>query len=247
MRYLRLFVIILGFGISAFVGWALDAYSPDEAVYAATLSELSDVLVGSHDGFITIRPAAKTGAVGLLFYPGARVAPAAYVHKLAAVAATAGIQIVIGRPPLNLAVFAINQADRMRAALPGVTRWYVGGHSLGGAMACVHASRHSEGLEGVVLFGTYCGIDISRLSLRVLSINGTRDGVFPPAKIAAARHELPVGAHVITVPGMNHAQFGNYGAQAGDDAPTIDDATARETLTRAAEAFFAESRSGEPR
>jgi dienelactone hydrolase len=109
-------------------------------------------------------------------------------------------------------------------------------------MACLYASKHRDSLEGVVLFGTYCGTDISDSSLRVLTIAGQQDGLFPPVKISAAASELPAGASLEQVAGMNHAQFGDYGAQAGDNAATIDDMTARRALVKAASAFFSTSR-----
>jgi pimeloyl-ACP methyl ester carboxylesterase len=189
-----------------FVVWAWDASQPESKAYTEAISNPA-VTIDSYDGFITIRPAGITPEVGLLFYPGARIEPSAYVAKLAAIAEAANIQIAIGKPALNLAFFSINQADNMRTALPGVTCWFVGGHSLGGSMACVYASNHSDTLEGVMLFGTYCGTDISNTSLRVLSINGERDGIFPPAIISERRHELPSNARMVLVPGMNHAQI----------------------------------------
>jgi hypothetical protein len=222
-----------------FVVWALDTSQPESKAYTEAISNLA-IIIDSHDGFITIRPAGKKPEVGLLFYPGARIEPSAYVAKLAAIAEAANIQIAIGSPLLNLAFLSINQADDMRTALPGVTRWFVGGHSLGGSMACVYASSHSDTLEGVVLFGTYCGTDISNSSLRVLSINGERDGVFPPAIISERKEELPSNAHMVLVPGMNHAQIGNYGPQSGDNEPTISEAEAREALVDTVKAFFAE-------
>jgi len=232
-------VLVLGLCAGIFVAWVLDASSPEPVAYATAMSD-PRVVIGSRDGFITIRPAAHEPAVGLLFYPGLRVTPASYVAKLSALALSANVQVAIGRPFLNVAVFSIGQADAMRVALPGVTRWYVGGHSLGGAMACRYASKHLALLEGVVLLGTYCGTDISDSSLRVLSVAAENDGLFPPSKIAAARRELPAGARMVQIPGMNHAQFGNYGEQAGDNAPAIKDAEARVTLANAAATFFLE-------
>jgi len=159
MRYVKLTAVAGALAIGAFIVWALHAAGHDLTAYAATLAEHGDATIGSQDGFITIRPSHGTSTVGVLFYPGMRVAPEACVHKLAAVSATARIQVAIGRPTLNLAVLSINQADAMRAALPGVTHWYVGGHSRGGAAACYYASRHSTALEGIVLFGSNRAID----------------------------------------------------------------------------------------
>ena len=232
-------VLVLGLCAVIFVVWALDASPPEPVAYATAISDPT-VVIGSRDGFITIRPAAHEPAVGLLFYPGLRVTPSSYVAKLSTFAVSANVQVAIGRPPLNVAVFSIGQADAMRVALPGVTRWYVGGHSLGGAMACRYASKHLASLEGVVLLGTYCGADISDSSLRVLSVAGENDGVFPPSEISARRHELPAGARMVQIPGMNHAQFGNYGEQAGDNPPTIKDDQARLALANAASTFFLE-------
>ncbi len=221
----------------AFVAWAQDAVPPEPQAYQAALADPS-VVIGVQNGFITIRPTAGEPVAGILFYPGARVAPAAYVAKLAAVAGRTKVGVVVGRPRLNLAMFSINQADEMRAAFPAISRWYAGGHSLGGAVACLYANSHQKSLEGVVLMGTYCGTDISASSLRVLAMTGDKDGLFPPAKIAAASAELPPGAHLVQVAGMNHAQFGNYGMQAGDNPPVINDAEARDAVVTAAAAFF---------
>jgi hypothetical protein len=229
----------LGLGVAALAAWALDSSLPDPAAYAAAAADPA-VVIGSHDGFITIRPAASQPTVGLLFYPGARVPPSAYVAKLSAVAVAANLQIAVGRPPLHWAIFSMDQADDMRAALPGVTRWYVGGHSLGGAVACHYADGHRDILEGVILFGTYCGSDLAGSSLRVLSVTGDSDGLFPPEKISAHRGELPGGARMVQVRGMNHAQFGDYGAQSGDHPATVSDAVARRELAKAVAEFFTE-------
>jgi hypothetical protein len=221
----------------AFVVWARNAHPPESVAYSTALADPS-VVVGRRDGFITIRPRLSYPTVGLL-YPGARVAPEAYVAKLSAISAAANIQIAIGRPLLNLAVFSIDQADAMRSMLPGVARWYVGGHFLGGAMACLYASRHAEQLEGVVLLGTYCGSDISKTNLRVLNVTEDNDGVLPPAKIMHARGELPRTADIVRIAGMNHAQIGNYGSQPGDHAASITDSAATRTLAEAVKTFFA--------
>lgn len=238
-RLALLLVVVIVIVIGVFFAWALNTSSPEPTALAEATSNPA-VTIGSYEGFITIQPTSSTPEIGLLFYPGARIEPEAYVAKLSAIAAAANIQIVIGQPVLNLAFFSINQADDMRAALPSVARWYMGGHSLGGSMACVYASNHKDMLEGVVLFGTYCGTDISNSSLKVMSINGERDGIFPLTVIEERRVELPSDAYMVRVPGMNHAQIGNYGPQAGDNDPTISDLEARQALVKATQDFFSE-------
>ena len=241
MKHLRTvflsIVLVTVVAVVVFALWAHNARGPEPSVYAAALADRS-VVIEDRGGFITIRPSSSQPTTGLLFYPGLRVTPEAYVAKLAAIAAAANIQIAIGRPVLNVAAFSINQADAMRSALPGVTRWYVGGHSLGGAMACLYASKNASRLEGVVLLGTYCGSDISKTQLRVLDVTGENDGVIPSAKIFHDRGELPKDATIVRVPGMNHGQLGNYGEQSGDHAASITDDDAKHMLVGTMKAFF---------
>ena len=106
-------VLALGLFTGIFVAWALDASPPEPVAYATAISD-PRVVIGSRDGFITIRPSAHEPAVGLLFYPGLRVTPSSYVAKLSTLAVSANVQVAIGRPPLNVAVFSIGQADAMR-------------------------------------------------------------------------------------------------------------------------------------
>jgi Alpha/beta hydrolase family len=221
-----------------FVAWASNAAPAEPTAYATAMSD-PRITIERDGGFITIQPAkSERPSIGFMFYPGARVSPEAYVSRLSELAARARIAVVIGRPRLNLAVFSISQADTMRAAIPGIKRWYVGGHSLGGAMACLYASKSRQALEGVVLFGTYCGTNISTSGLRVLLLAGERDGLFPPEKVLARRGELPGHAHLIQLPGVNHAQFGSYGPQVGDHPSAIDEAGANDAIVSAVTAFF---------
>ena len=222
---------------SGFIAWALDAYRADPLAQARALND-SRVVISERDGFIVIRPSAAPSAIGLLFYPGLRIEPKAYLSKLVALSSKARVNIVIGRPRLNIAAFSIGQADDMRRELTGIERWYVGGHSLGGAAACYYASKHRDDLQGIVLFGTYCGSDISKSRLATLAIVADRDGIMAPETIEQHAVELPADAQIVRVAGMVHSQFGNYGPQAGDGRPSIDDDQACDAISEAARAFF---------
>jgi pimeloyl-ACP methyl ester carboxylesterase len=64
-----------------------------------------------------------------------------------------GILCVLLRMPGNLAVLDENAADGVAADYPEIDRWYIGGHSLGGAMAARYAAARTWGeneLEGLV-------------------------------------------------------------------------------------------------
>jgi Alpha/beta hydrolase family len=241
MRKLKISLTVVFLAVCIAIGagviWAMTPYRAESAAYAKTIAN-SDIIVETQGGFITLYKRNTQSKTGLIFYPGLRVEPQAYVRKLAQIAAAADIKIVIGRPPMNIAAFSISQADEMREVIHGVDHWYVGGHSMGGAMALLYASRNPNRVSGVMLWGTYCGADISALPLRVLSVSGENDGVFPPSKISAARNELPVNATVVQVGGMNHAQFGNYGPQSGDAAAAITDEVAASALVKSSKDFF---------
>ena len=77
--------------------------------------------------------------------------------------------------------------------------WYIGGHSLGGAMAADYAAGHSSAFDGLVLLASYSAKDLSDASFPVLSLSiyGSEDGVLNMDKIMSfyariSPHSLPV-------------------------------------------------------
>ena len=83
-----------------------------------------------------IEPADGGSGVGLVFIPGAKVDPAAYLWKLSGIVADSGATVVITEPTLNLAFFDTRPLSEFTADAPDVSEWYVGGHSLGGVRSC---------------------------------------------------------------------------------------------------------------
>jgi pimeloyl-ACP methyl ester carboxylesterase len=160
--------------------------------------------------------------VGFIFYPGAYVDPRAYAPPAHALAA-AGYQVVIVPMPLNLAVFAPDRAGDVMAAFPEVEHWAVGGHSLGGSMAARFAYENPNVTDGLALWAAYPAStdDLSAYDLAATSIFGTRDGVATQDEIDASRPLLPPDTMWVAIEGGNHAQFGWYGAQDGDNEATI--------------------------
>lgn len=167
--------------------------------------------------------------VGLVFYPGARVAPESYLSHLAPLVAERDMVVIVPEMPLNFAIFDIDAAEGVIVEHTKIERWYVGGHSLGGAMACEYAEEGNA--EGLVLFTSYCATDLSETELRTLSVLGTEDGVIDDERERDSRSNLPPGTEIVEIEGMNHAQFGAYGPQRGDASPRISDDDARERLS----------------
>ncbi|MET4581916.1 hypothetical protein ABIE21_001406 [Conyzicola nivalis] len=189
------------------------------------------VAVTSTEHSVVIEPTGVASGVGLVFIPGAKVDPYAYMFKLSGIVESTGATIVITKPTLNLAFFDQRPLDTFTADAPGVDSWFVGGHSLGGVRACMLAD--SPDVTGVILFGSYCANDLTESGLEVLSIAGSRDGLSTPEKIADARLLLPTDAELVEIEGLNHAGFGDYGAQPGDRTATISSDTARDEITDA--------------
>jgi hypothetical protein len=203
---------------------------PDEAAVNAVESS-SAVTVERLDGLTVVRSGPVTAETrGLIYYPGARVNPESYVPTAAATVAGRDVAVVIVDVPLNLAVLGPNRADDARAAFPAVDSWYVGGHSLGGAMACRYAAAHADELDGLVLHASYCDSDVSESGLRVLSVLGAADGVIDADRERESRSNLPGDARVIELDGVNHAGFGAYGPQRGDESVSTDPAAMRERI-----------------
>jgi len=134
-----------------------------------------------------------------------------------------GYLVVIVPMPLDLAFFAPGRAAEVMAAFPGIKNWAIGGHSLGGAMAANFARNNRDAVHGLVLWAAYpaSSDDLSSSQLGVSSIYGTRDGLATLDKIEASRPLLPPDTQWIAIEGGNHAQFGWYGPQSGDNEATI--------------------------
>ena len=156
--------------------------------------------------------------VGLVFYPGGKVQAEAYLPLLKALA-RAGVDGYLARMPFNLAMFGVTRAEGIMARYDH-GRWYLGGHSLGGAMAADWASKHADALEGLVLLGAYPHRPVPE-GLRTLMLYGSEDGLVTQARVERAMPNLPADAVVLALPGGNHAQFGDYGEQKGDGVAAI--------------------------
>jgi hypothetical protein len=64
-------------------------------------------------------------------------------------------------------------------------------------------------------------IDLSKLDIPVMKISGSRDGVAGMEDILNNKSKLPPATNYVVIEGANHAQFGYYGFQLGDNKATI--------------------------
>lgn len=219
-RWWWLLPLVLLLAAGLFVVWGSTPAAPMPEALAALESD-AQVLVDT-EPWLVFRPAGQEPVTGLVLYPGGRVDPRAYAPAGRGLAEQ-GYLVAIVPMPLNLAIFAPNRAGDVMAAFPTVEYWAVGGHSLGGAMAARFAYQNPNGIGGLALWAAYPAStdDLSGYDLRVTSVFGTRDGVATQDEIAASRPLLPPDTVWVAIEGGNHAQFGWYGPQNGDNEPAI--------------------------
>lgn len=160
---------------------------------------------------------------GLIFYPGGKVETAAY-EPLMALLAEKNVLTVLIEMPFHLAVLDMNAADGIQEKYPDIEHWYIGGHSLGGAMASSYLGKNIEDYEGLILLASYSTTDFTDSSLNVLSIYGSEDNVLNAKKYQENMIHLPKDFTEVILEGGNHAQFGMYGPQSKDGIPSISNA-----------------------
>jgi pimeloyl-ACP methyl ester carboxylesterase len=204
----------------AFVLWASN--SSDAMPEAEAALQSTSTVTVSTDPWLVFMPTSGKPDTGLIFYPGGKVDPVAYAPAAQAIA-NQGYLVVIPPMPLNLAVFGINKAQDIMDAYPDIQYWAIGGHSLGGSMAANFANKNRDVVDGLFFWGSYPGNsdNLSDSSLQLSSISASLDGLSTPDKIAASRPLLPADTAWLEIQGGNHAQFGYYGDQKGDNPATI--------------------------
>ena len=210
-----LFVFVIGF-----VLWASDAAPANEVALQAINSD-SQVFVSPENGWVIFFPAENPRPeTGFIFYPGGKVDYRAYAPILKMIAAK-GYFVAVVPVPLNLAFFDVNAAARVEAAYPEIKNWFVGGHSLGGVAASSYAASHKE-IRGVVFWASYPADDSLKTgNIPAVSIYGTNDGLATGETLDESKALLLPDTKFIAIEGGNHAQFGSYGPQDGDNEASI--------------------------
>ena len=154
-----------------------------------------------------------------------------------------GYRAVIVPMPFNLAILAPDAADAVIDTYSQVRRWVIGGHSLGGVMAARYVYANPDRVGGLALVAPYPedGLDLSRRGLPVVTIYADLDGLSEFAEIETTFRLVPRNATKVMIAGGNHAQFGWYGPQAGDNPAAISHENQHAQLTEEIVAFLQEA------
>jgi len=202
----------------AFLIWTAFYYHADNTAREVLQSDSSIETSGN----LIILPAEDSKAE-FIFYPGAKVEAISYLPLLEKIRSYADITRVLVKMPRNMAFLNMNAADSVIGKYPEIKTWYIGGHSLGGAMASSYASKNQDRVSGLILLGAYVYGDYP--PEKALTVYGTLN--------ADLEKKIDYTDNIVKIEGGNHAQFGNYGPQKGDLPATI---TAEEQQNITAEA-----------
>lgn len=217
-------LIMIGF-LSFFI-WTQQTYEPSEEMIS--LVEASR----EKDGWVIHEPKDKAKA-GIILYPGAKVEPEAYSY-LAQQLADNGYITGIPDVTLNLPILNTNKAEEMIERYPEVESWYVGGHSLGGVAAASFVKENPDETEGLILLASYPteGSSFKDTETPILSIYAENDGLTTEEKIEETKPLLSRDTILYKIEEGNHAQFGMYGPQKGDQPAEIPAKTQQEIIAR---------------
>jgi hypothetical protein len=205
--FAAIIVVIVAVVSAGFLIYVSDYYKADDM--AVTVMNGDKSL--KFEGNLVIMPSKTPSDTGIIFYPGGKVEHTAYIPLLEKLTKE-GINCVLVKMPFNLAVLNPNAADEVLEKLPDIKNWYIGGHSLGGAMASSYISKNKAKVKGLILMGAYIYGNVP--ASNALTIYGSQDKVLDKSKVNYTEN-------VFVIEGGNHAQYGNYGEQAGDGKAVI--------------------------
>lgn len=231
-------IAVIMIATGGFIYWANNPLSAQSAAFNSLQSDA--VVRIETEPWYQFSPTEGSPQIGLILYPGGRVEALAYAPTARAIAEH-GFLVVLPEMRLNLAVFSPDIAEEIIASYPDIDTWAIGGHSLGGAMAARYAYLNPERISGLVLWASYPA-ESNNLSdmdnIQVLSISATLDGLATQEDIAAAKNLLPADTTWIEIVGGNHAGFGYYGPQDGDNSASISQEEQQEIIVEATMQFL---------
>lgn len=169
----------------------------------------------------------NSSSVGFIFYQGGKVENEAYSYL-----SQVNANVFLLDTPFNLSIFTINAAAEIIDQYQEITTWYVGGHSLGGSTAFLFANNADVKIEGIVYLGSY-PTEVNQF--KQLAIFGDQDGLL---NYQDYLNLFDQDDTIIIISGGNHANFGEYGPQTGDNQALIEPASQRLQVIEAINLFI---------
>jgi hypothetical protein len=175
---------------------------------------------------------------GFILYPGGLVDARAYAPLMQTIAAEGYLAIIVSMP-FDLAVLGYTRAGILMNRYPEIEKWALGGHSLGGVMACRYVRSSAAKISGLILLASYPShrFSVENAMLKAVSIFGTRDGLAKLGDIEASKQHLPAGTQFVEIQGGNHSQFCSLTKKdqlyRGDNPASIPRAQQQQAIIRA--------------
>ena len=221
-----IFLLVLAVLAGAFFWYVSDYYRADE-IALEVLAQDSTITV--QDDLTILSPSYPTDTA-VIFYPGAKVEAEAYLPLLTKTRQT-GVTCILVHMPFRMAIFDADAAEEVMEQFPEYQHWYIAGHSMGGAMASQFAASHPDEVDGLILLGAYIYGDYP--PEKTLTVYGSLN--------QSVEDHIDYTENVVEIEGGNHAQFGNYGPQKGDQPATISAEEQQAQTVAAIEEFLGES------
>lgn len=214
---------LLLLGAAAFLLYVfLQTYPAENEALSVIRAEGSLEIIEENRYYILNPETTNIGRVPLIYYPGGLVNPEAYLYKMGRAAVELQKTVYLIKAPFNAAIFDTGAAGRIIDSYE-LNRAWVGGHSLGGISACRFTASNPSKVYGLFLFGSYSDRNLSTFDGPVISLIGLNDQIINRENYHEAKTNLPPGAVILEVEGLNHSDFGNYGLQDSDGKSAFTD------------------------
>ena len=209
------FLIAISFTI-----WLVYSYQ-SKGVSDSLLKSDAKISVKDNENYFLFEPKQKFDKI-FIFYPGAMVDPKAYVPLCRKISEN-GIKVYLIKMPWRLASKGYEIPKQLKLFADKTKTYILAGHSQGGKMAAQFVQENPTLIDKLILVGTTHPRDISLAgsTIPILKIYGSDDGVADEKTIFQNKSKLPATAKFVKIEGANHAQFGYYGFQFGDNSARI--------------------------
>ncbi len=209
----------IGAGV-IFIAWLFYSFQ-SKAVDKKFLEETRTMKVDQTSDFYVFTPTSPFNIV-FIFYPGAMVDPKAYVPLCRRIA-DYDIKVYLVKMPWRLATNGYNKPKESGLFTDSSKAYILSGHSQGAKMAAQFVFENPALIDKLILIATSHPRDISLAGSKipVMKIYGSKDGVAGEKSILENKTKLPATTQYVRIDGANHAQFGYYGFQLGDNNAAI--------------------------
>jgi dienelactone hydrolase len=216
-KILKTIWITAGVLFTLWMFYSYESHGVDKSLFQSN----NIVKVENTDNYFLFTPKKEFKNV-VVFYSGAMVETEAYVPLCRKIADN-GIQVYLIKMPWRLASKGYNKPKELNLFNDSTKNYILTGHSQGGKMAAQFVYENPKLIDKLILIGTTHPRDISlaQSEIPILKIYGSNDGVADEKAVFENKSKLPKSAKFIRIEGANHAQFGYYGFQLGDDKADI--------------------------